>query len=76
MDLLCLGSVLNEATVDDGVVIHHEFVLRVVEDIGRHLALVGHSIRREDGARLATMCRRLRGKSTRWLAIMPNRKLD
>jgi hypothetical protein len=28
---------------------------RVVDDVGRRLALVGHSISREDGARLATM---------------------
>jgi hypothetical protein len=30
-------------------------VIRVVGDVGRRLALVGHSIGREDGARLATM---------------------
>jgi hypothetical protein len=60
MDLLCLGSVLTKAVVDDGVAIRLEPVLRVVGDVGRRLALVSHSIRREDGARLATMCRRLR----------------
>jgi hypothetical protein len=30
-------------------------VIRVVGDVGRRLALVGHSISREDGARVATM---------------------
>jgi hypothetical protein len=30
-------------------------VIRVVGDVGRRLALMSHSIGREDGARLATM---------------------
>jgi hypothetical protein len=57
MDLMCLSSVLTEASVDGGVSIRLGPVLRVVGDVGRRLALVGHSIHREDGARLATMSR-------------------
>jgi hypothetical protein len=30
-------------------------ILSVVDDVGRRLALVGHSIHLEDGAKLATM---------------------
>jgi hypothetical protein len=55
MDLLWHGSVLMKANVDDRVAIHLGPVIQVVGDIGRRLALVDHSIRREDGARLATM---------------------
>jgi hypothetical protein len=55
VDLLCHGSVLNEAAVDDGVAIRLGPIIWVVGDVGRCLALVGHSISREDGARLATM---------------------
>jgi hypothetical protein len=55
MDLLGHGGVLTEADVDVGVVVCLEPVLRVVGDVGRRLVLVGHSIRREGGARLATM---------------------
>jgi hypothetical protein len=55
MDLLCHGSVLMKAAVDGGVAICLGPVIRVVGDVGRRLALVGHSISREDGARLATM---------------------
>jgi hypothetical protein len=60
MDLLCHGGVLIKAVVDDGVDVRLEPVLWIVGDVGRCLALVGHSISREDGARLATMCRHLR----------------
>jgi hypothetical protein len=42
-------------SVDGGVVVSLGPIIRVVGDIGRRLALVGHSIGREDGARLATM---------------------
>jgi hypothetical protein len=55
MDLLCHGDVLMKAPVDGGVAIRLGPVIRVVGDVGRHLALMGHSISREDGARLATM---------------------
>jgi hypothetical protein len=48
MDLLCYGSVLTYEAVDDGVAICLGLVLWVVgRDVGRRLALVGHSIRRE-----------------------------
>jgi hypothetical protein len=55
MDPLCHGGVLMKAVVDDGVAIRLEPIIRVVGDVRRRLALVGHSISREDGARLATM---------------------
>jgi hypothetical protein len=55
MDLLCHGSVLMRAAIDGRVAICLGPVIRVVGDVGRRLALVGHSISREDGARLATM---------------------
>jgi hypothetical protein len=55
MDLLGHGGVLTEAAVDGGVGVRLGPVIWVVGDVGRRLALVGHSIRREDGARLATM---------------------
>jgi hypothetical protein len=55
MDLLCHGSVLIKAAMDDGVVVCLGPVLRVVGDIRHHLILVGHSIHQEDGASLATM---------------------
>jgi hypothetical protein len=55
MDLLCHGGVLMKAVVDSGVVIRLGPVIKVVGDIRRRLALVGHSIGREDGARMATM---------------------
>jgi hypothetical protein len=55
MDLLCHDGVLTEAIVEGGVVVHLGPILQVVGDVGRRLALVGYSIRREDGARLATM---------------------
>jgi hypothetical protein len=55
MDLLCHGSVLMKADVDSGVAIRLGSIIRVVGDVGRRLALVGHSISQEDGARLATM---------------------
>jgi hypothetical protein len=44
-----------KAAVDDGVAVRLGLIIRVVGDVGRRLALMGHSIGREDGARLATM---------------------
>jgi hypothetical protein len=41
--------------VDNGVVVRLGPILWVVGDFGHRRALVGRSIRREDGARLATM---------------------
>jgi hypothetical protein len=55
MDLLCHGGVLTEAAVDGGVVLRLRPVFWVVDDVGCRLAFVGHSIYREDGARLTTM---------------------
>jgi hypothetical protein len=55
MDMLCHGSVLTEAAMGGGAAIRLRPVLRVVGEVGPFHALVGHSIRREDGARLATM---------------------
>jgi hypothetical protein len=55
MDLLCHGGVVMKAAVDGGVTVRLEPVIRVVGDVGRRLALVGHSIGQEDGARLAIM---------------------
>jgi hypothetical protein len=60
-----IGSVLGSysgpwtfcamAVVDGGVGVGLGPVIRVVGDVGRRLALMGHSIGREGGARLATM---------------------
>jgi hypothetical protein len=55
MDLLCHGGVLMKAAIDGGVAIRLRPVIWVVGDIRRRLALVGHNIGREDGARLTTM---------------------
>jgi hypothetical protein len=55
MDLLRHGSVVMKAAVDGGVGVGLEPVIRVVGDVRRRLALMGHSIGREGGARLATM---------------------
>ena len=55
MDLLGHCGVLTESAVDGGVGVRLEPIIRVVGDVGRRLALVSHSIGREDGARLATM---------------------
>ena len=55
MDLLCHGGVVMKAAVDDRIVVRLGPVIRVVGDVRRRLALMGHSIGREDGARLATM---------------------
>jgi hypothetical protein len=41
--------------MDGRVVVRLRPVLQVVGDVGHHIALVGHNICREDGARLATM---------------------
>jgi hypothetical protein len=54
MDLLCYGSVLTEVVVDGGVAIRLGPFLRVVGDVGRRLARVGHSIHQKDGARCHT----------------------
>jgi hypothetical protein len=51
MDLLCHGGVLIEADVDDRVVVWLGVVLWVVGEVERRLALVGHSVHREDKAR-------------------------
>jgi hypothetical protein len=55
MDLLCHGGELMKAAVDGGVAICLGSVIWVVGEVGRRLALMGHCISREDGARLATM---------------------
>jgi hypothetical protein len=55
MDLLRHGGVVMKAVVDDGVGVGLGPIIWVVGDFGRRLALMGHSIGREDGARLATM---------------------
>jgi hypothetical protein len=55
MDLLRHVDVVMKAAVDDGVVVGLGPVIRVVGDVERRLALMGHSIGREDGVRLATM---------------------
>jgi hypothetical protein len=55
MDLWCHGGVVMNAVIDGMVVVRLGLVIRIVGDVGRHLALMGHSIGREDGARLATM---------------------
>jgi hypothetical protein len=55
MDLLRHGDVVMKTAVDDGVAVRLGPVIRVVGDVKRRLALMGHSIGQEDGARLATM---------------------
>jgi hypothetical protein len=55
MDLFFHGCVLTEVAVDGGVVVCLGPVLQVERDVERRLALMSHSIRREDGARLDTM---------------------
>jgi hypothetical protein len=55
MDLLRHGGVVMKAAVDGGVAVSLRPVIRVVGDVRRCLALMGHSIGREDGARSATM---------------------
>jgi hypothetical protein len=58
MDLLRHGGVVMMAAVDGGVGVGLGPVIRVVGDVGRRrrrLALMGHSIGREGGARPATM---------------------
>jgi hypothetical protein len=44
-----------KAALDDEVDVRIGAVIRVVGDVGRRLALMGHSIGREVGARLTTM---------------------
>jgi hypothetical protein len=55
MDLLLHGGVVMKAAVDGGVGVGLGPVIRVVGDVGHRLALMGHSIGREGGARPATM---------------------
>jgi hypothetical protein len=55
MDILCHGSVLMKRVVDGRFAIRLGPIIRVVGDVGRHLALMGRSISPEDGVRLATM---------------------
>ena len=55
MDLLRHGGVVIKAAVDGGVGVGLGPVIRVVGDVGRRLALMGHSIGQEGGARPATM---------------------
>jgi hypothetical protein len=55
IDLLCHGGVVMKAAVDGGVDVRLGPVIRVIGDVEHRLALVGHSIGQEDGARLATM---------------------
>jgi hypothetical protein len=50
-----IGVILSEVAMDDMIVVCLGPVLRVVGDVGRRLALVGHSIHQDDEARLATM---------------------
>jgi hypothetical protein len=55
MDLLRHGGVVMKAAVDGGVGVGLGPVIRVVGDVRRRLALMGHSIGREGVARPATM---------------------
>jgi hypothetical protein len=55
MDLLRHGGVVMKTAVDGGVGVGLGPVIRIVGDVGRRLALMAHSIGREDGARSATM---------------------
>jgi hypothetical protein len=55
MDLLHHGGIVMKAPVDGRVVVRLGPVIRVVGDVRRRLALMGHIIGREDGARLTTM---------------------
>jgi hypothetical protein len=60
MDRLCGQSVLADAGVDASIGVRLGWVLWVVGDVERCLALVGHSPCLQGGARLATMWHRLR----------------
>jgi hypothetical protein len=55
MNLLRHGGVIMKAVVDGGVGVGLGPVIRVVGDVGCRLALMGHRIGREGGARPATM---------------------
>jgi hypothetical protein len=55
MERPCHRRVLIDAGVDGRVAVRLELVLRVVGDVRRRLALVGHSICHERGALLARM---------------------
>ena len=49
------GGVVMKAAIDGGVGVGLGPVIRVIGDVGPRLALMGHSIGREGGARPATM---------------------
>jgi hypothetical protein len=55
MDLPCHRCVLTEATVDGSVIVRLRPILWVIVDVGRRLALMGHSKCLEDGTSLSTM---------------------
>jgi hypothetical protein len=55
MDLLRHGGVVMKAAVDGEVGVGLGPIIRVIGDVGRRIALMGHSIGREGGARSATM---------------------
>jgi hypothetical protein len=55
MDLLRHGGVVMKAAIDDRVGVGLRPVIRVVGDVRRRLALTGHSIGQQGGARPATM---------------------
>jgi hypothetical protein len=55
MDLLLHGGVVMKAAIDGGVAVGLGPVIRVIGDVERRLALMGHRMGREDGARPATM---------------------
>jgi hypothetical protein len=62
-DLLCHRSVGMDALMDGGVAVGLRRVLRVPVDVGCRLPLVCQSPCLQLGARLATVCRRLRNNS-------------
>ena len=62
MDLCCHQVVLTEAAMDGRIAVRFWRGIRVVGDIGCRLPHVGQSPRLDRGARLASMCRRLRKK--------------
>jgi hypothetical protein len=55
MNLLRHGGEVMKTVVDGGVAVCLGPVIRVIGDVGRRLALMGHILGREDGARLATI---------------------
>jgi hypothetical protein len=62
-DLLCHRSVRIDAAVDGGVAVGLGLVLWVPVDVGCRLPLVCQSPCLQPGARLATVCRRLRNNN-------------